>query len=69
MPSFVDAILKRRGLRPMERCIFMGTAEGHSDFTRNIERQVKRICRGFGAMSLTGYPAKNGSTRGSRSPT
>lgn len=58
MPSFVDSLLRRRGMRPMERCLFIGTSEGQRDFARNVERQVKRICTSYGAVSLTGYAAK-----------
>lgn len=58
MPAWVDAILRRRGLKPMERCLFIGTAEGQRDFSANVERQVTRICRSFGAVGLTGYPAR-----------
>ena len=49
---------KAGGIGPCERCLCLGSAEGESAFTRNIERQVKRICKEFGAISLTGYAAK-----------
>ena len=42
----------------MERCLCLGNAEGQKDFARNVERQVRRICREFGAISLTGYAAR-----------
>lgn len=58
MPGFVDSFLRKRGFRPMERCLCLGNAEGQKDFARNVERQVRRICREFGAISLTGYAAR-----------
>jgi alkyldihydroxyacetonephosphate synthase len=58
MPGFVDAFLKGRGFMPMQRCLCLGSAEGETAFTRNIKRQIKRVCKGFGAMSLSGYAAK-----------
>ncbi len=58
MPSFVDAFLQKRGFRPMERCLCLGTAEGQRDFARNVQRQVRRICREKGAISLGGYAAR-----------
>jgi alkyldihydroxyacetonephosphate synthase len=58
MPGFVDAFLKGKGYRPRERCLCLGSAEGEAAFTSNIERQVKKICKELGAISLTGYAAK-----------
>ncbi len=58
MPGFVDTFLRKKGYMPMQRCLFMGNAEGEKAFAKNIEHQVKRICKEFNAMSLTGYAAK-----------
>jgi hypothetical protein len=58
MPSFVDVFLQKKGFRPMERCLCLGTAEGQRDFARNVQRQVRRICRDKGAISLGGYAAR-----------
>jgi alkyldihydroxyacetonephosphate synthase len=58
MPGFVDVFLQKKGFRPMERCLCLGTAEGQRDFARNVQRQVRRICRAHGAISLGGYAAR-----------
>lgn len=58
MPPWVDTVLQRLGLRPMERCLFIGTSEGQKDFAKNVQRQVEKIARSFGAVGLTGYPAR-----------
>jgi len=51
----VERVLTLRGLRPMQRCICMGTAEGDRGYTRLVKRRIKKICRRHGAMYLTGY--------------
>ncbi len=52
----VDSYMKLRAFRRMERCLFIGTAEGEKNFTKNVKRQVKKICGRFGGIYLTGYP-------------
>jgi hypothetical protein len=42
----------------MERCLYIGNTSGEKVFSRNVARNVRRICRERGAMSLTGYPAR-----------
>ncbi|MGC9325466.1 MAG: FAD-binding oxidoreductase [Desulfomonilia bacterium] len=58
MPSFVDAFLKRKGFKPMERCLCLGNAEGEKGFTRHVKQQIQRIAKEHGAIYLTGYAAK-----------
>ena len=43
----------------MRRCLCIGTTEGEKNFTANVKRQIKKICRKYGAMYLSGYPVKN----------
>ncbi len=56
--TLIDVFMKLRGYRPMQRCLFIGTAEGEKGFTGNVKRQVKKICRRFGGLYITGYPVK-----------
>jgi len=56
--TIIDKIMRIRGLKPMQRCLFIGQAQGEKGFTKSIKRKVKEICRKSGAMNLTGYPAK-----------
>jgi alkyldihydroxyacetonephosphate synthase len=56
--TILDRLIRLRGYRPMERCLYIGTTEGERGFSRNAAKNVRRICRAHGAMSLTGYPAK-----------
>lgn len=53
-----DKIMSFRGFKPMQRCLFLGTADGELHFTKNIKKQVKKICKKHGAMYLTAYPVK-----------
>jgi len=54
----VDTIMKFRGYKPMERCLCMGWSEGEKGFAEHVSDQVTKICRQFGAMTLSGYATK-----------
>ena len=44
------------GLKPGQRALMIGQADGESGFTRNLHRQVRRVGRRHGGLYLTGYP-------------
>jgi len=54
----VDTIMKFRGYKPMERCLCMGWSEGEKGFADHVCDQVTKICRQYGAMTLSGYATK-----------
>jgi alkyldihydroxyacetonephosphate synthase len=54
----LDSYMKLRGYKPMERCLFIGAADGEKRFAKNVKRNVKKICRQYGGMSLTGYATR-----------
>jgi alkyldihydroxyacetonephosphate synthase len=54
----IDSMLRLKGMRSMERCLFLGFTDGELSFCRNIRSKAGRICRRHGAMALTGFPAK-----------
>ncbi len=56
--TILDKLMTMRGFKPMERCLFLGTADGEKNFTKNIKKKVRKICRRHGAIYLTVYPAK-----------
>ncbi len=58
IPSFLDRYLVKKGCRPMERCLCLGTVEGDRDYTRLVKRKIMKVCRGHGALYLTGYASK-----------
>ncbi|PKL25048.1 MAG: FAD-binding oxidoreductase [Spirochaetae bacterium HGW-Spirochaetae-3] len=51
----LDTLISARGYKPGQRCLMLGTADGERGFARHVERRIKRICRGHGAMSTTAY--------------
>jgi alkyldihydroxyacetonephosphate synthase len=54
----LERLLATRGYKRMERCLFIGRADGENRFAGNIKSKVRKICGKFGAMSLTGWPVK-----------
>jgi len=56
--TFIDKTMTRFGYKPMQRCLCLGTAEGHKVFSKNVKKQVSKICRKKGALPLSGYPIK-----------
>jgi len=53
-----DKVLMLMGYRKMQRCICMGTIEGDASFTGNVRRQIKKIGKRHGALSLGKMPVK-----------
>lgn len=47
-----------RGLHAGDRCLLLGTAEGHRAATSLIAREASRVGRRHGGASLTGYATK-----------
>lgn len=54
--SIIDKLMRFRGLEPYKRSLCIGRSVGERGFAKNVKRNVRKICRGLGAMSLTGYP-------------
>lgn len=57
--TFVDSVIRLRGYKPMQRCLYIGQTEGEKGFSKNVKKKVKGICRKYGGMYITGYPVKN----------
>ena len=55
----INRIISYRGYKPMRRCLCIGSTEGEKSFTRNVKKKIKKICRKYSAMYITGYPVKN----------
>jgi len=58
MPTLLNQILKKRGFKPMQRCLCLGTVEGDGDYTRMVNRKIRRLSKTFGAVYLGGYGAR-----------
>ncbi len=53
-----NALLTRRGFKPWQRCLCIGTAEGERGFTKHVAAQAKRLAKQHGGMSLTSFATK-----------
>jgi alkyldihydroxyacetonephosphate synthase len=56
--GMANAFLAKRGFKPWQRCLCVGTAEGEKGFAKNVAAQTKRIARAHGGMSLTSFAEK-----------
>ena len=61
--SVIDRWMALRGFRPMARCLCLGMADGEKGFAANVRRRAGSICRRRGAMSISGFPVRNGRHR------
>jgi alkyldihydroxyacetonephosphate synthase len=52
-------LFKLRGYEDMRRCLFLGFTDGEKGFSKNVAKNIKKIARRFGGMSLTGYVTKS----------
>ena len=52
-------LLEKRGFKDMERCLFLGFTDGEKGFSRNVARNIRRIAKKYGAMSLTSFVTKS----------
>ncbi|HOS53123.1 MAG TPA: FAD-binding oxidoreductase, partial [Anaerolineaceae bacterium] len=51
-----DTVLRLSGYLPMQKCLLLGMTEGEAGFSRNVNRQVRRICRRHGAFNISFAP-------------
>ncbi|MBW2591863.1 MAG: FAD-binding oxidoreductase [Deltaproteobacteria bacterium] len=54
--TMIDTLMRWRGFNPMQRCLFIGRAEGEKAYAVNIKKRVKKTCRRHKGMYITGYP-------------
>ena len=47
------------GYEDMKRCLFLGFTDGEKGFSRNVARNIRRIARKHGGMSLTSFVTKS----------
>ncbi len=56
--SYINNFFLKFGLKPMERCLCIGTVEGEKGYTKHVKKMVKKIAKDYGALYLTEYPVK-----------
>ncbi len=58
IPSIVDRFLIKRGFRPMQRCLCLGTVEGDRDYSRLVKRKIRKVGKQHGAIYLGAYGSR-----------
>jgi len=48
-----NAILNALGYRPMQKVLLLGSTDGERGYCRNVDRQVRKVCRSHGAFDLS----------------
>lgn len=51
-------LMKMRGIKVGECCLFLGFTDGEKGYSRNVAKNIKKIARSYHGMSLTGYVTK-----------
>lgn len=54
--SPADSVLKIAGYQPMQKCLLLGMTDGEKCFSRNVNRQIRRICRKHRAFNISVAP-------------
>ena len=54
----IDFLLKLRGYEDGKRVLLLGFTEGEKSFSKNVFRQIWKICHNYGAMYTTGLVTK-----------
>ena len=52
-------LLDKFGYKDMERCMFLGFTDGEKGYSRNVAKNIRKIAKKYGAMSMTGLVCKS----------
>lgn len=55
----LQRIFDIRGYKDMERCLFLGFTDGGKGYSKNVAKNIRRIAKQFGGMSLTSFVTKS----------
>lgn len=53
--TVIEKIMNFAGFKPHARCIFLGWTEGEKGFAKNLYTKVRKICKRFGGLYITGF--------------
>ncbi len=53
--TLIDRWINLRGYKPMERCLLIGQADGHRDFTEVVKKNVHKVCKRYNGLYTTGF--------------
>ena len=59
MDSPLKNLFKLKGMRMNEMCLYLGTTDGEKGFAKNAAKQVAKVAKKYGGLSLTGMVVKN----------
>ncbi|NCA67588.1 MAG: FAD-binding oxidoreductase [Clostridia bacterium] len=57
--SPLDSLLKFKGFKDYEKCLLLGFTDGEKQYGKNVYKNIRRVCKKYGAMSLTGFVTKS----------
>jgi len=57
--TILAPLLDKFGYKDMERCMFLGFTDGEKGYCINVAKNIKKIARKYGAMSMTGLVCKS----------
>ncbi len=55
----LKSLLDVFGYKDNQRCLFLGFTDGEKHFSHNVARNIRKIAKRYGAMSLTGMVCKS----------
>lgn len=56
--TIVDACISLLGMKPGERCLLLGTADGERGFAKHVKKMIHKICKKHHALYTTGVVQK-----------
>ncbi len=54
--TVIESTMNLMGYKPMQRCLFLGWTEGEKQFSKQLYKNIKKICKAHGGFFLTGKP-------------
>ncbi|MDM8534231.1 FAD-binding oxidoreductase [Clostridiaceae bacterium HSG29] len=54
----IDKMMNLRGYKSGERCLFLGFTDGEKSFSKNVKKNIQKVCKRYGGMYTTGYVTK-----------
>ncbi len=55
----LQPLLEKFGYKDNQRCLFIGFTEGEKGYSKNVRKNIGKIAKKYGGMSLTGFVCKS----------
>ncbi|HOC93151.1 MAG TPA: FAD-binding oxidoreductase [bacterium] len=56
--AYFEKFMSARVMKPMSRCVCMGTVEGEKGYAKHVKKSIGKVCRANGAMKLPAVVVK-----------